>query len=696
MFYFGAQYYRPPNPKPEDWERDLENMNELGFNILKIWAMWTHIHIAEDRYDFSDFDRLMDLSAKKNLKVVISVILENAPYWLAVKHPESRYEAHDGLKIDLIARPNTPGGGWPGMCFDNECIRKPAEDFMRTMAERYRNHPALYGYDIWDEAFFEVNDYFGNRRFCYCEGTARRFRNWLKEKYQSVENLSREWCRRYTAWEEVFPPRFFGGYPDWIDWLKFRLETHHALMRWRADCMAVENRRYVILSHGVAGILGMLPTYYNDDWKNAETVEQWGLSTFPDWTPRKDLCDHMILNDITRCSAKGKTVWQNELQGGRVTACGKGEEPHGLQWDTVPGTKDYLFWNWTSLMCGCKGVMYWQWRNEVLGPESPGFGLTGFSGDVNERTEAAASFARFVLSHQELEQAVPLTGDLAIAVFNESQFFNYAAEGGTEYYTDSLRGFYRALWEDNFQVDFASPDDFEKYPCIYVPFPLMLEKASACRMTEFVNSGGIVISEGCPAHFLEHGYCSSVLPGQGLHNLFGVTSDRVDSFKNSFFVWNKQKIPAGIHQQKIKIVSAKKLAGYPDSSPAVTVNNYGKGKAVVIGTYPGMTYCRTGDKRISDFLKGLIRLLGISPLVSSNDSNVKARFHRGNAGDYLYVLNCGRQQKKTMLEISKKAGFYRKMAEINLSGEPLSSLQAKNRVDVKVGSRSGTILKLFR
>ncbi len=694
MFYFGAQYYRPPNPKPEDWERDLGNMKDLGFNIFKIWAMWTHIHIAEKRYDFSDFDRLLDLAEKKGLKVVISLILENAPYWLAIKYPESRYEAHDGLKVELIARPNTPGGGWPGLCLDNGCIRKPAEDFMQTMAERYRNHPALYGYDIWDEAFFEVNGYFGNRRFCYCDGTTDKFRSWLKDRYRTVENLSREWYRRYTAWEEVFPPKFFGGYPDWIDWLKFRLETHHTLMRWRARFLTVEPKKYVLLSHGVAGTLGLIPTMYNDDWKNAEVVEQWGLSTFPDWGPDKDLCDHMILNDITRCSAKGKTIWQNELQGGQVTACGEGEKPHGLHWGAVPEANDYRVWNWTSLMCGCKGVMYWQWRNEVLGPESPGFGLTGFDGSVNERTRTAASFARFALSYPELEEAVPIKGDLAVSVFNESQLFNYTAEGEPGFYTSSLRGVYRALWEDNFQVDFVAPDDFSRYPCIYVPFPLMLEKESAGRLMKFVAAGGALICEGCPAHFIEHGYCSESLPGQGLDRLFGVISDRVDSRKDAFFVWKKKKIPAVLHQEKLQLFSARKLAGYPDGSPAVTINTYGKGKAVLIGTYPGLACQETDRKNAAAFLKEIVKFVGIKPVVSSNDSQVKARLHRGKERDYLYILNESRKQKRVKVDVSSGVAHYRRAVELKAAGKNPEYSMVKNGMEISVNPRDGIVLRL--
>ena len=39
MMYYGAQYYRPPFPGGECWQRDFENMQALGFTCVKLWAV---------------------------------------------------------------------------------------------------------------------------------------------------------------------------------------------------------------------------------------------------------------------------------------------------------------------------------------------------------------------------------------------------------------------------------------------------------------------------------------------------------------------------------------------------------------------------------------------------------------------------------------------------------------------------------
>jgi beta-galactosidase len=131
IYPYGAMYYRRPAPFEEDWERDIDYMKERNFNFIKHWAMWNLIHQSEQEFDFRDYDRLMDLCARKEMAVVLQVIPESAPSWLAQKHPESHYVAHDGSIFYLQSNAHNVTGGWPGLCADNR-------DFAPTM-RRFAN-----------------------------------------------------------------------------------------------------------------------------------------------------------------------------------------------------------------------------------------------------------------------------------------------------------------------------------------------------------------------------------------------------------------------------------------------------------------------------------------------------------------------------------------------------------------------------
>ena len=116
----GAQYYRPPNPPRDDWARDLLRMNEAGLTTVKLWACWSWMNPDEGVYDFDDLDELIALAADAGLEVVINTIIENAPYWLEERRPDARYVDSEDRPVHLTAAMNTPGGGWPGLCFDDD------------------------------------------------------------------------------------------------------------------------------------------------------------------------------------------------------------------------------------------------------------------------------------------------------------------------------------------------------------------------------------------------------------------------------------------------------------------------------------------------------------------------------------------------------------------------------------------------
>lgn len=698
MFAYGAQYYRTPNPPKKEWAKDLRNMKQLGFNTVKFWAMWNYMHFAPGEFDFSHFDRLLELATENGLKVLISLIIENAPYWLVQKYPSARYVANDGLTIDLIARPNTPGGGWPGLCFDNKEIRDEATKFIRALAKRYEDYPSLYGYDVWDEAFFEPPGYFGEQRmFCYCRASIEKFRVWLKGKYQAIENLSENWYRRYTDWEQVVPPRFLGGYPDWMDWLKFRLENHKELMRWRVKSFKEDDRKHKILSHGVVGSVGDLPYGLDDDWSNAEEVEQWGVSTFPYWDypqlkKKTDPVKHFMGVDVTRSSARGKTIWQVELQGGHVQS-GESTAPGGIRRSRIPTLGDYRVWNWTSLMCGCKGLMYWQWRPELLGPESPGFGLCNLNGSPTERTKQAAWFAKFIKDHVELESAKPIKGDLAIAILNESQLFCFIAEGNTDFYAQSLAGIYRALWEINVQVDFVKPDDFGNYKLIYLPFPLMLEKESTDKIKKYVENGGTLISEACPAHFIDHGCCSLRVPGYDLDKLFGAVQEDVQSEEDSPLYWKGLSVPTILHQEKFSVKTGKACGWYSDGSVGIVKNYFGKGRSFIMGTYPGLAYYTKNNTEVASLIRSVLDFAGITQHIRTSDSQIKGRFFKNNKANYIYILNIGKKSKKNVqIVLSNKLGRFTKA--IDMVEEDRSYKVKEGHFNISIQGENGTVLKV--
>jgi len=72
-------------------------------------------------------------------------------------------------------------------------------------------------------------------------------------------------------------------------------------------------------------------------------------------------------------------------------------------------------------------------------------------------------------------------------------------------------------------------DDIARYPVAYVPYPVMLKQESARKLREYVERGGVLISEGLPAYFGDAGKVGVVQPNFGLDEVFGAKEGIVGS-----------------------------------------------------------------------------------------------------------------------------------------------------------------------
>jgi beta-galactosidase len=193
VFPYGAVYFRKSNPPEQDWTRDHKTAARIGMNTFRHWFMWSAIEVAPGKYDWRDYDRMMDLAAQSGIKVVIAELVAAAPEWMFHKYPQARYLASDGTVENSTIGGSSATGGFPGLCLDNPEVKAAAEKFLIALVEHYRGHPALLGYDLWNE-----NTYGGGnprKMYCYCDATKRKLREWARSHYGSLENVAEVWHR---------------------------------------------------------------------------------------------------------------------------------------------------------------------------------------------------------------------------------------------------------------------------------------------------------------------------------------------------------------------------------------------------------------------------------------------------------------------------------------------------------------------
>ncbi len=691
VFPYGAVYFRKSNPPPEEWARDHQTAARIGMNTFRHWFMWSAIEVAPGKYDWSDYDRMMDLAAQNGMKVVIAELITAAPEWAFRKWPHARYLASDGTVSNSSIGGSSATGGFPGLCLDNPEVRAAAERFLTALIERYRHHPALLGYDLWNE-----NTYNGGsprKMHCYCEATKRKLREWLRARYGTVENTARAWRRySYSSWDDVEPPYDFGGYPDSLDWLQFRIDDAFDLLHWRAQLFRKLDPAHLVVAHGVAGSLESLPSNAHDEWRSAAEVDVWGF-TFVASRKGDEPWKQYQAVDLVRAGARGKPFWHAEAEGGPLWM-----QPQVInrprEDGRIPDEKDVRLWNLVSCAGGATGILYPRWRPLLDGPLFGAFGPFGMDGSVTPRAEMAGLFARWANSHPEIWKSHPVRGDIGLVFAPESEMFNYVQQGDTNFYAQSIRGAYQAFFDSNIQADFVALDDIGQYKIVYLPYPVMLKKETVARLRDYVERGGTLISEGLPAYFGDHGRAGERQPNYGLDELLGARESYVeftpDLLDNVLLEVNGHRIYGRYFLQEYEPAGGRAVGHYANGHVAAVENRRGTGRTLLIGTFPGGGYYLHHSAESRAFFRELLKLAGVEPRLETNNARIQARLHAGPGGTYLWVTNPARDDASVTVTVRQAPEFHN---AVDVWAGREVKVQER-MVSVKVPARDGAVIQL--
>ncbi len=692
VFPYGAVYFRKSNPPAEDWARDHQTASQIGMNIFRHWFMWSAIEVAPGKYNWSDYDRMMDLAYKNDIKVVIAEQVTAAPEWAFRKFPHAHILGSDGAVVNSTISESSATGGFPGLCLDNPDLRGLAETFLTALIEHYRGHPALFGYDLWNE-----NTSFGGtpaRMYCYCDATKQRLREWLRNRYGTLERLGKAWRRySYETWEDVEPPRSFSGYPDSLDWLEFRIDNAYDLYDWRLKLFRKLDSNHHITAHGVAGTLDDLPSSSHNEWRSAERVDIYGLT----WIAARkgnEPWKQFHAMDLVRGGARGKPFWHAEAQGGplwmqpQVIGRPKGD-------GRIPDEEDVRIWNLISCAGGAKGILYCRWRPLLDGPLFGAFGPFAMDGSVTPRAEMAGKIARWANAHPEVWQSNPVRGEAGLVFVPESEIFNYVQQGSTAFYSQSICGAYQAFFDSNIQPDFVALDDISEYKLVYLPYPVMLKQETVEKLRRYVEQGGTLVSEGLPGYFGDLGHVGTVQPNYGLDEVFGAKETYVefmpDISDELTFQMKGAKIYGRYFRQAYKLNGGTEAGQYADGMIAAVQNKFGQGRTLLIGTFPGAGYSLHHDPATKNLFAGFLDLAGIRQTVKIDDVSVQARLHQGAGGAYLWVTNPARESRTVKITLSQAAESF--SAGEDIWGNQRVGLD-NGQITVQISGRDAAVIAL--
>lgn len=692
VFPYGAVYFRKSNPPEEDWEKDHRTAARMGINNFRHWFMWSAIEVAPDKFDWRDYDRMFELAAANGIKVTVSEMITAAPEWMYDRYAHARYLASDDSVVTSSISGSSATGGFPGLCLDNEDVRARAGGFLTALVERYKGHPAMWAWDLWNEHAWPGGA--PPKMLCYCAATQTKFREWLKKKYGTLDKLGAAWYRySYASWDNVHPPRNLGGYAESLDWLEFRVDNQFRLHQWRVDLVRKLDTRNRVTAHGIASTLEGLPGAANNEWRSAAQVDTWGLT----WVASRkgsELWKQFHALDITRAGARGKPFWHAEAQAGPLwmqpQVIGRPRED-----GRITEAQDVRLWNLISMAGGATGILYPRWRPLLDGPLFGAFGPMAMDGSATPRAEMAGELARWANVQKDLWRSKPVKGDVGVAFVPEAEVFNFVQQqGSTKHYAESARGAYQAFFDSNIQADFVHIDHLREYPLVYLPYAIHLKETSARALEQYVREGGVLVSEALPGYFGDRGKVGTKQPNYGLDALFGARESYVeftpDLLETLTLKVQDHTVGGRYFLQQFELTSGRKAGEFADGSIAAVEHTFGKGRTLLLGSFPGGSYFLNHAAGTRAFFAGLLKWAGISPCLQISESGMQARLHSGEGGTTLWVVNPGRTERTVSVTLDRPC----KRAQELWQKGTLPARVTDRKLQVTVQERNVAVLRL--
>jgi len=544
-FIFGAQYYRAPTPERECWHADLSRMRDLGFNAVKFWVQWRWSHRAWDRFCFDDVDALMDLAHSNGLAVTLNTIFDVSPVWLFERYPDAKQVNVSGQTLEPYVVSHRQIGGHPGPCYNHPGALEARRRFMAELVDHFKGRPALSMWDVWNEP----EQSFGARQpdwrtlVCYCPHCRAGFERWLEGKYGQIERLNQVWGRCYEAFAQIELPRTGGGIADFVDWREFHLDTMTAEATWRLDMTRERDPDHLCYLHVVPNVMSPFNAVTCvDDFALAEKCDVFAAT----------MNGGPVFPSQVISAARGKVCYNVESH---VNYGSLGMHQRMLGLDEL--LADFL----PQIGMGVKGFLFWQYRPEVLGVESPAWGLVRPDGADRPITRAVASFWQALSPCAEsLMKARPAPAEIGIWKSRKNEVFHFAVDGSLQALQADVEGYIHLLHRHNYPFRIISGSmlaagQMEDIRVLVMPSCYYVTQEEADTLDRWVRGGGVLL---CEAHLAGYsastGRHSRTTPGCGLAESWGLQeTDTTSSF--NLRLDNSQQFDASVPEDVRKALS---------------------------------------------------------------------------------------------------------------------------------------------
>lgn len=627
--------YNPEQWPEETWEEDMRLLKLAHIDIVTLNVFsWATLQSDDDVYHFEKLDKIMELVKKHGMKVCLATSTGAHPAWMARKHPDILRVEANGIKRKFGGRHNS--------CPNSPAYQKYAAALAAKLAERYGNYDNLVAWHI-------SNEYGGE---CYCENCEKRFREWLKEKYGTIEEVNRVWDTAFWGhtfydFEEIVAPNYlsehFGNERSTfqgisLDYRRFNSESILNAFRLEYDAIHA-------ITPDVPITTNLMGTYQSLDY------QMWAkYMDFVSW-------DNYPANDTPVSSVALRHDLMRGLKQGKPFALME-QTPSVQNWQPFnmlkrPGVM--RLWSYQAVAHGADTVMFFQMKRSVGACEKYHGAVIDHAGHENTRVfretaELGAELDR--LGNQTLGAR---SDAKAAIIFDWDNWWAVSYSSGPTVYLDyckEVERYYKALFDLHIPVDMIGvEDDLSKYDLVIAPVLYMVKTGYDEKLRTYVKDGGRFLTTFFSGYVDEHDLVTvGGYPGK-LRDILGIWVEEEDALPEDMhnaFHYEGKTYPASMLCDLLHTEGAEVLATYEEDfyagMPVLTKNAFGKGFGYYVAT-------QSSDDFYKKHLGEICREAGIEPVMDAPDYIEVTRRVNAN-GSFVFILNHGQDAYMTAMHFA--------------------------------------------
>lgn len=611
----GAMLYIDQSDSLELLRSRVREMAKAKLTLIRLFMYWDFVEPKPDTWNFDRFDAVFDEAQKQGSKVVPTLFSEAPPVWMKLS------SGRQSSALDL----ETPG------------LWERAAKYIEKSVHRYKNHPALDSWILWNEACF------------YQIANSPQMQSLYRTFLEKEGRLLKIQGANDAPWEEIVPDcRKDLNFLVWYLMRKIR-QVFDEIKKHDAEHPVHVNPHRIPEN---------LFTRGQSMWKEGDIVDFMGASAHPvvhcTRFPQERYAQSIgLIAALARSSTRDQSrkFWITELQGGPTLMSRR------IAFN--PSYKEMNLWLNEAFGCGAEAVVFWSYNPRLYGGEAGEWGLISQTGEVTPRLQASIDMANFTTDFKTLKSAKPPTSKVLILYSELSIMMSHGFSSDENKLnpnnkmcgTDAICGAYCCLRDCGFEVDFIDESRIQEKAwmnttsVIVLPGLLTIEPGTRECLQEFAQNGGIVIADGLLGHRDIHGGWDPA-HSKSIDELFGIRLFEYDfcSDQEIPLFLDKESVTAWHFKGLLKPTtpSTKVLGSWENGDCGFTRFETGKGATYRLATQLFQYYYIQFSPSTRALIKQLISPCVVQPLSFDGDYPLVSLHHlEAPTGSIISLANQG-------------------------------------------------------